>query len=201
MFDYDELFLDVAIKIKKKNQILFSRESKCLYNLRSLICEQKHLTLVLWVFDCLGIPLSELMLRHPEEIDIQKAYDLCLLWAEGKIKMPIARRSILDCHAVAKRLNNPYDIALCHAIGQGCATVHVETHALGLVFYELTAIVIKQGYSNYEIDLMTKINYYEERLRWWQNNIQRYETEKTWADFLVRPGKINREKMLVLKQD
>ena len=39
-------------------------------------------------------------------------------WAAGDIKMPLARRKILDCHAVAKELANPEAIALCHAVGQ-----------------------------------------------------------------------------------
>lgn len=55
--------------------------------------------------------------------------------------MPAARRAILAAHAAAKETADPVSIALCHAIGQACGTVHVETHAIGLAMYELTALV------------------------------------------------------------
>ncbi|MDD4438091.1 MAG: hypothetical protein PHS04_08665 [Tissierellia bacterium] len=52
-------------------------------------------------------------------------------WARGKIKMPAAKRAILNSHAVAKEINNSQYSALCHAIGHGGATVHVETQDIG----------------------------------------------------------------------
>ncbi|MHB8076331.1 putative immunity protein [Desulfosporosinus fructosivorans] len=57
----------------------------------------------------------------------------------------MAKRAILDSHAVAKKIDDSEYGALCHAIGHAGATVHVETHALGLPFYELTAIAFKYG--------------------------------------------------------
>ena len=191
------MFTDVDIKINKKNKILFTRESESLKQLRALICEQQHLTLVLWVFDCLQIPIFELMSKYPNETDIQSAYDLSLAWARGEIKMPIAKKAILNCHAVAKKLSDNCDIALCHAIGQGCSTVHVETHALGLVIYELTAIVIKCGYTDYQEKVQEKISYYIKKLQWWQENAPAYTINQKWADFLTRPDKVNKEKLLL----
>lgn len=64
--------------------------------------------------------------------------------------MPIAKKAILDSHAVAKETEDRIYAALCHAIGHYGATVHVETHAIGLPFYELTAIVMECGYNNYQ---------------------------------------------------
>lgn len=190
------MFDDVELRIKKKNKILFSRESKSLQNLQGAICRQTHLTLVFWAFDCLQIPMRELMLKYPEESDIQSAYDVCLAWAHGTVKMPPAKKAILHCHAVAKRLHNDYDIALCHAVGQGCAAVHVETHALGLVFYELTALVIQCGYLNYEEIVSEKISCYAHRLAWWEANAEQYRFQEKWADFLLRPEAENKEKVL-----
>ena len=46
--------------------------------------------------------------------EVQAAGD----WAAGRIKMPIAQKKILDCHALAKELDRKEDIAACHAIGQ-----------------------------------------------------------------------------------
>ena len=50
---------------------------------------------------------------------------------------------------------------LCHAVGQGCGTVHVETHAIGLVVYELTAIVRMYGIDDCEQMLIKRINEYQ----------------------------------------
>ena len=43
---------DVREKYRRKNQLLFSRESACLQDLIRLICLQKHRTIVLWAFTC-----------------------------------------------------------------------------------------------------------------------------------------------------
>lgn len=193
------MFIDVEAKIKRKNVILFSRDSICLQDLRKMIADQRHTTLVLWAFDCMQLPIKELMIKYNDEASIIGAYDASKLWAEGKVKMPIAKKAILECHGLAKRLDNTYDKALCHGIAQGCSTVHVETHALGLVFYELTAIVIKNNYKNYENEVLEKISFYEERLRYWEKHIEFVEKKRTWAEFLIRPNKVNKEKLLLVK--
>ena len=46
------MYEDVELKIKRKNKMLFTRESKCLKQLLELIRMQKHKTLVLWAFCC-----------------------------------------------------------------------------------------------------------------------------------------------------
>lgn len=190
------MFSDVEEKIKRKNKVLFSRDSKVLLELRKLICQQKHLTLVLWAFDCLQIPLSELSSKYPDESRAREAYELSLAWAHGEIKMPVAKRAILDCHAAAKEVEDPVDAALFHAVGQACSTVHVDTHALGLVFYELTAVVMACGYENYQEKVLEKTAFYAERLKWWQDNAETYAAGEKWAEFLTRPGKMNKEKQL-----
>lgn len=194
------MFTDVEDKIKRKNKILFSRQSFCLKNLREIISKQKHTAIVLWAFDCLQIPLDILNEKYPEEFAFQNAFDLSDKWARGEVKMPAAKRAILDCHAAAEKLGTPYDVALCHALAQGCSSVHVETHALGLVFYELTAIVIKNNYKNYESEVADKIKFYEDKLIFYQNNIDKIEKERAWAQFLVKPDKVNKEKLLIQKE-
>ena len=168
------LFRSTYRRIKSKNKILFTRESGCISDLSALICKQSHLTIVLWVFDCLK-ELSALILeKHPHEKDIQSAMDLCCLWAHGDIKMPMAKRAILDCHKVAKRLESPFDIAICHSIGQGLSSIHVETHALGMVFYHLTSLVIECEYKDFEDEVLKKLDYYKERLIFWEENTDYY---------------------------
>lgn len=127
------------------------------------------------------------------------AYTLSNGWAHGTVKMTVAKRAILNCHALAKEMDQDYDIALCHAIGQGCSTVHVETHALGLVFYELTAIVMKHKYRDYQVEVLDKINYYMDKLKWYQDHIEDFVSKQIWADFLIREGIPNKEKLLLEK--
>ena len=98
--------------------------------------------------------------------------------------MPIAKRAILNCHAMAKELTAPADIARCHAVGQACSVVHTAGHALGFLMYELTAIVLEQGLDDCRESVEQRVMYYEQRLRYW------VEYEKTcqqnWAGFLKK---------------
>lgn len=183
---------EIESKLKKKNKILFSRDSICLQQLIHLIEKQKHRTLILWAFDCVQLPLQWLHEKYPEEKRPQKAIQECQKWAQGKVKMPIAKKAILQAHSVAKQINDPIGIALCHAVGQAGSTVHVETHALGLVFYELTALVLsnKEEYSSM---LEEKIQYYLERLQYWEKQIE--QVQLPWADFLLE-DRPNKEKIL-----
>lgn len=177
------MFTDVEIKLKKKNKILFTRDSQCLQDFIKLIQLQNHRTVVMWALDCAKVTLNQFEAKYPDEQRPRICLDLCEDWARGKIKMPIAKRAILDSHAVAKEINDNECIALCHAIGHAGATVHVETHALGLPFYELTALVIKHGKDNYSGPVMDEINYYHDRLLYWIENTDKLELD--WATFLL----------------
>ncbi|MCL6574234.1 MAG: hypothetical protein K6T88_21575, partial [Bacillus sp. (in: Bacteria)] len=105
---------------------------------------------------------------------------------------------ILDSHAVAKNINDSEYGALCHAIGHAGASVHVETHAMGLPIYELTAIVLKCGKENFPKPVSEKINYYYNRLMYWQENTDKLGLD--WADFLLDDTRPNKEKLLSEKR-
>jgi hypothetical protein len=188
------MFTDVEIKLKKRNKILFSRESECLQDLKKLIQLQTHRTLVMWALDCGKAALEQFEAKYPDEPRPRVCLELCEDWARGKIKMPIAKRAILDSHAVAKEINDSEYGALCHAIGHAGATVHVETHALGLPFYELTSIVLKHGKDNFQGHVTEKINYYYDRLLYWQKNTDKLGL--AWAGFLLDDSRPNKEKLL-----
>lgn len=193
------MFSDVDSKLKRRNKILFSRESQCLQELKKLIELQNHRTLVMWAFDCAKLTLGQFEAKYPGEGRPRTCLELCEAWARGKIKMPPAKRAILDSHAVAKEINDNEYAALCHAIGHAGATVHVETHALGLPFYELTSIVLKHGKDNFSEPVNEKISYYYNHLLYWQENTNKLEL--TWADFLLDDSRPNKEKLLREKQE
>lgn len=176
------MFSDVEIKIKKRNKMLFSRDSQCLQELIKLIEIQNHRTLVMWALNCAKLPLEQFEAKYPNERRPRTCLGLCEAWARGKIKMPIAKRAILDAHAVAKTIDDSESGALCHAIGHAGATVHVETHALGLPIYELTALVLKYEKDNFQKPVSEKINYYYECLLYWQEKTDKLGLD--WADFL-----------------
>ncbi|GAB6110097.1 putative immunity protein [Fusibacter bizertensis] len=83
-------------------------------------------------------------------------------------------------------LNDKVDIALVHAIGQGCSTVHVKNHAMGIVFYTLTAIVIEQHYVAYASVVLNQIDAYKCRMAYWKENGALKATTEKWASFLMR---------------
>ncbi|SHJ91048.1 hypothetical protein SAMN05444401_0102 [Clostridium amylolyticum] len=192
--EINTMFSDVEIKLKKRNKILFSRDSECLQELIRLIQLQNHRTLVMWALDCAKVPLKEFEEKYPNERRPRICLELCEAWARGRIKMPIAKRAILDSHAVAKEIDDSEYGALCHAIGHAGAAVHVETHALGLPIYELTAMVLKYGKNNFQKPVSEKINYYYNRMLYWQENTDKLGLD--WAGFLLDNTKPNKERLL-----
>ena len=175
---------EVREKAKRHNQILFVKDSFLLDNLRHLIDQANRRALVLWALELAEETARELAEKYPEDHRPQDAIAASRAWAAGEIKMPRAKRAILSCHAMAKELTNPADIARCHAVGQACSVVHTVGHALGYPMYELTAIVLEQGLDNCRDTVEQRVMYYKQRLRYWM------EFEKTcqqnWAGFLKK---------------
>lgn len=192
------MFSDVEMKLKKKNKILFTRDSQCLQELIKLIEQQNHRTLVMWALDCGRNTLVQFESKYPDEQRPRTALELCESWSKGKIKMPAAKRAILASHAVAKEISDEVYGALAHAIGHAGATVHVETHALGLPIYELTAIVLSYGKDEYQKPVGEKVHYYYQRLLYWQEYTD--NTESLWASFLADDSRPNKEKLLNQKR-
>ena len=188
------MFSDVKVKLKKRNKLLFSRDSLCLQELIKLIQLQNHRTLVMWALDCAKLPINKFEKKYPEERRPRMCLELCEAWARGKIKMPTAKQAILGSHAVAKEIDDSEYGALCHAIGHAGATVHVETHAVGLPIYELTSIVLRYGEDKFTKPVAEKISYYYNQLLYWQENTDKLKID--WAGFLLDDTKPNKEKLL-----
>lgn len=176
------MYEDVEVRQRRKNKILFTKDSACLQSLLFEMQDQERKVLVLWAFACLRETLSLFLEKYPNEKRPETAIEVCKKWSKGEVKMPVAKRTILDCHQVCKEIDDDYAIALCHAIGQGVSTVHVKTHAFGLIFYELTALVLKDGKVNPE-KLDQKIKYYHDTLHFIQSHIE--QINYPFAHFLV----------------
>jgi len=187
----------VKRKYSRKNQILFDRQSECLQELKRLIAEQRHRTLVMWSFEQAVRCAEVLRARYPDEERPDKAISMCREWAQGEIKMPEAKRAIMAVHAAAKCMDSSSDRALCHAVGQACAAVHVETHAIGAAFYELSAIVFEMGIDDCQEAVGNRIAEYISSLKYWQANID--SAMCSWAGFLLDDTRENKEKLLAEK--
>ena len=175
---------EVSAKAKRHNQILFSKESLLLDNLRHLIDQANRRALILWALELAEETTRELAEKYPENHRPREAIAASRAWAAGEIKMPIAKRAILNCHTMAKELTDPADIARCHAVGQACSVIHTVGHALGYPMYELTAIVLDQGLDNYRDAVEHRVMYYEQRLRYWMEFEK--NCQQNWAGFLKK---------------
>ncbi len=178
----NDSFIDVERKIKKKNKILFNKESTCLHQLIPFLGQLDHKAQILWALDCAHTTLTEFERIYPHDKRPFNCLEKCDEWARGNCKMNEAKKAILLCHSIAKEIEDEEGIALVHAIGQAGSTVHVGTHALGLIFYELTAIVIHNNYSHYEEFVNEKINFYMTKALYWQEHTK--ESHQCWASFL-----------------
>ena len=173
---------EVQAKTKRRNQILFAAESPLLAELRRLIAGANRRALILWALELAEETVRELESRYPDDHRPREAVEAARAWAAGEIKMPLAKRAILDCHAMAKELTDPADIARCHAVGQACSVVHTEGHAMGYPVYELTAIVRELGLDSYREPVEYRVRAYEQSLLRWREREPACSWE--WAEFL-----------------
>jgi len=173
---------EVNTNLKKKRQILFSKDTIFLQDLELLLRNQSHQAVVLWAFDFAEETVKKLEAKYPAESRPRVALEASKLWALGRIKMPAAKREILNCHAAAKEIQSLEDIALCHAVGQACSTVHASGHALGFPIYDLTAIVRRYGAAYCRTPVEIRKQEYIEKIVYWGSH---YESDTgDWADFM-----------------
>lgn len=191
-------FKDVILKIKKGNKILFDRNSPSLQKLLELIRIQNRRTLVLWAFKFIEDIKVLVEPLFPNDQRISVAIHLCKEWAAGREKMPKAKKALLNVHAMAKEIEDQVIIAKLHAIGQGLATIHVETHAIGLAIYDLTSIVLEHGVDNFQEAVNKRIKEYIDILN--QCSVDINQIDLNWASFLLRDDIPNKEMMLYQKR-
>ena len=175
-------FAEVKAKAKRKNQILFAKDSLFLTDLCQLIAQANRRALILWALELAEETARELAEKYPKDHRPREAITASKAWAAGEIKMPITKRAILNCHAMAKELADPADIARCHAVGQACSVVHTSGHALGYPMYALTAIVLELGLDDCRDAVEHRMRYYEQRLHYWAEHEK--SCSQNWASFL-----------------
>lgn len=138
---------EVREKARRRNQILFQRDSLLLQPLARQLLRTPKEKVVAWALACAEETAADFAQRHPQERLLHDTIDAARSWIRGEIRLPAVRSMILACHALAKTMSDPSDADRCHAVAQACSTIHTDKHALGLPMYELTAIVRDTGLS------------------------------------------------------
>ena len=178
-----EILDEIEMRLKNRNQILVSRQSDWIAEFDEKLKASSHRAVVAWA---LGLAIQDVW-DLTEYIHEDPRAKECLYaaeaWAQGRIKMHEAQQKILACHAIAKDYDNPVAIALAHAVGQACSTVHTVRHGIGLPIYEITANIRKYGRYGAKDRIDRKLSIYTFKLNYWNKNIDTYEGP--WADFLI----------------
>lgn len=170
-------------------KMIVTRESPVLESLRTLIEKQKHRTLVMWALDCAKGILPIFEIKYPNDKRPREALRAARLWARGDIKMPIAKKAAQASHNAASEVidDSPAAGAAARAIGHVVGTVHVETHAIGVACYGITAFVYDLSEEDQDEVISKILTCMYDRLTYWEKQIDKMDEMKTkWAPFLLR---------------
>ena len=182
-------------------KILYTRQSGELQPIRALIEQQTHRTLVLWALDCARHLLPLFEGAYPQDRRPREAMDAAKAWARGEILMPEAKRAARATHAAAAEAadQDPAACAVAHAMGHVIGTVHVETHAIGILMYGLTACFHAAGPENAKARVAEELAWAYDRLLCRQSAAG--DIEGPWAAFLLREDVPNKEALLRKKTE
>jgi hypothetical protein len=107
-----------------------------------LVETQSKTTIAKWCLDYAEsfiLPVYEK--TFPEDLRPRNAINAAREWILGNIKLPAAKKFILECHAAARETEkNPSAQAAARAIGQSASCIHAATHCIGLTLYGAAAI-------------------------------------------------------------
>lgn len=130
----------------KARKMLSKWEAPYIRSLMNLIETQSKATLVTWAVDYSEQVILPLWSKYyPDDPRPQNALNAAREWLSSLIKLPQAKKIILECHAAAREADgNPVAQAAARAIGQSSSTVHSVRHCIGLAFYGAIAVAYDQ---------------------------------------------------------
>ena len=79
-----EWFKEVKAKQKRKNKVLFSKESPCLQELSWLLTRQNRRVVVLWGMELASQGVQVLTNRYPEDLRPEQMIELCSIVVRGE---------------------------------------------------------------------------------------------------------------------
>ena len=127
---------------KTYRKMLTDWQAPYIMSILKLIETQSKTTIVSWCIDYCQmrlLPIYEAAVT--DDSRPRAAITAARDWLSGKIKLPEAKKIILECHAAAREVpDNPTAQAAARAIGQCASTIHAPTHSAGLMFYGALAV-------------------------------------------------------------
>lgn len=126
----------------KVRKVLNDWNAPYIQALMKLIETQSKSTLAHWAIDYAEQVILPLWSKHySDDQRPQNALNAAREWLSGAIKLPQAKKAILECHAAAREADtNPVAQAAARAIGQSASTIHSARHCIGLAMYGALAI-------------------------------------------------------------
>lgn len=121
----------------KARKMLSDCNAPYIQSLMKLIETQSKSTLAYWAVDYAEQVILPLWCKHyPNDRRPQNALAAAREWLSGAIKLPAAKKIILECHAAAREADgNPVAQTSARAIGQCASTIHSARHCIGLALY------------------------------------------------------------------
>ena len=109
----------------------------------ALLSTQSKITIANWTLDYAGRVILPIWLKqYPDDARPQHALAAARDWLDGKVKLPVVKKIVLDeCHAAARENDeNPTAQTAARAIGQAASTIHAPTHSIGIALYGALAV-------------------------------------------------------------
>lgn len=126
----------------KARKMLSDWDAPYIQSLVMLIETQSKSTLAHWAVDYAELVILPLWSKYyPNDLRPQNAMNAVREWLSGAVKLPQAKKAILECHAAAREAYmNPAAQAAARAIGQSSSTIHSARHCIGLALYGAIAV-------------------------------------------------------------
>ncbi len=130
----------------KTRKMLSDWDASYIQSLVKLIETQSKQTLANWAVDYAENMILPLWIKYfPGDMRPQNSIDAARHWLAGSIKLPQAKKMILECHAAARDAEAiPVAQAAARAIGQSASTIHSARHCIGLALYGTIALAYEQ---------------------------------------------------------
>lgn len=126
----------------KFKKMLTDMEAPAIQALMQLIETQSKATLANWAIhysEQVLLPIWEK--NSPGDERPKEALEAARQWLSGAIKLPEAKKKILECHGAARDAESKSAAqAAARAIGQSASTIHSARHCIGLALYGALAM-------------------------------------------------------------
>lgn len=104
--------------------------------------EDDRRELIAWAVACAERVLPLFERARPDDPRPREALAGAMSFARGEVRVGVARRLAVACHAAARDAAEPAATAAARACGHAVAVAHMGSHARGLPYYGLRAVAL-----------------------------------------------------------